>query len=115
MATVPTKSVNQAKTATTAPVAKTGVKPFAVKSEKTDATYYLHTQTCKTPSGERTLFFFSKKIDPARACAAIPTGYTIVENGVTGLPMLRSEARAKAAADAAAAAAKGKAKVPAKK
>ena len=47
-------------------------------------TYYLH----ETKTGGRTLRYFSKQLNEAKAIA-LPLGYEVVEHGNTGMPMLK--------------------------
>jgi hypothetical protein len=62
--------------------------PFSVESNKTGATYYLHSQETESRGGKRRLFFFSKEIKDG-ALDAMPDGYVVTENTKTGLPLLK--------------------------
>jgi len=62
--------------------------PYSVKSQKTGATYYLHSRVTDSRGGKRTLYFFSKEVKDG-ALDALPAGYTVTESSQTGLPLLK--------------------------
>ena len=62
---------------------------YSVKSKKSGETYYLHSREV-TLRGRRlqTIYFFAREVK-AGALDDIPSGYVVVENSRTGLPMLK--------------------------
>ena len=72
--------------------------PFTVKSNKTGATYYLHSKDFERNGGKRKLFFFSKDVKEATDGTAvldeIPEGYSVTE-APTGLPLLKKNTEEK--------------------
>jgi hypothetical protein len=67
--------------------------PYSVQSNKTGATYYLHSKETESRGGKRKLFFFSKEIKDG-ALDTLPDGYAVTESAQTGLPLLkRAEAK----------------------
>lgn len=66
--------------------------PFTVKSNKTGATYYLHSKEFELNGSKRKLFFFSKdlkeEIDGTLSLDVVPEGYAVTE-ARTGLPLLK--------------------------
>ena len=100
---------------------------YSHKSNKSGATYYLHSKETESRGGKRTLFFFSKEVKEAKdgtlPLDKVPDGYTVTESAQTGLPLLKKavsgetappsdtpEKPAKAKAEPAAKAATSKAK-----
>jgi hypothetical protein len=63
---------------------------FSAKNSK-GVTYYLHAKTTKTPSGERTLYFFAKEQKPEGGLDALPAGYEVSESTATGLLLLKKK------------------------
>ena len=66
--------------------------PFAVKSSKNGVTYFLHSRRSATGEGRSTLYFFARAIKPdneTEALEALPAGYIVIENAMTGLPLLK--------------------------
>ena len=59
---------------------------FSVKSKKNGTPYFLHARA--TPNGKGTLYFFAKEVKEG-ALDALPNGYEISENHLTGLPILK--------------------------
>jgi hypothetical protein len=66
--------------------------PYSVQSNKTGATYYLHSRETESRGGKRKLFFFSKEIKDG-ALDNLPDGYTVTESAQTGLPLLKRAER----------------------
>ena len=65
---------------------------YAVKSNKTGTTYYLHSKQTNSRGGKRLLYFFKKEVstrDGAQALDQLPAGYTVTESKQTGLPLLK--------------------------
>lgn len=64
---------------------------YSVKSKKSGKTYYLHTQEVKLVGGRKQrIYYFAGKAGKF-AIDAMPTGYEVMENKRTGLPMLRKK------------------------
>ena len=61
---------------------------YSVKSKKNGTEYFLHAQPAK--NGTTKLFYFSKQVKDC-ALDALPDGYEISENSVTGLPILKKK------------------------
>ena len=59
---------------------------FSAISKKSGVRYYLHGRL--TANGKSTLYFFSKEPKEG-ALSALPAGYEISENMMTGLPLLK--------------------------
>jgi len=64
---------------------------FSTKSKKSGKTYYLHSKEVKL-AGDRKqkIYYFAGDIRN-NAIDKLPTGYEIIENRRTGLPMLRKK------------------------
>lgn len=62
---------------------------YNVKSKKTGETYYLHSRVVTLRGGrQQTIYFFARDIRDG-SLNAVPSGYVVVENSRTGLPMLK--------------------------
>ena len=64
---------------------------FSTKSKKSGKTYYLHSKEVKLAGGRKQKIFYFGGKATKDAIDAIPTGYEIMENKRTGLPMLRKK------------------------
>ena len=64
---------------------------YSAKSKKSGKTYYLHSKEVKL-AGDRKqrIYYFAGDIR-SNAIDKLPTGYEIIENRRTGLPMLRKK------------------------
>jgi len=64
---------------------------YSAKSKKSGKTYYLHSKEVKL-AGDRKqkIYYFAGDIRD-NAIDKLPTGYEIIENKRTGLPMLRKK------------------------
>jgi len=64
---------------------------YSAKSKKSGKTYYLHSKEVKL-AGDRKqrIYYFAGDIR-SNAIDELPTGYEIIENKRTGLPMLRKK------------------------
>lgn len=51
--------------------------------------YYLHSKEVKLRSGKQQRIYYFAKMAGQDAVDEVPTGYTIVENSRTGLPVLK--------------------------
>jgi len=52
--------------------------------------YFLHTTKVTLKGGhERSIYYFAKAVDAAKALDAVPAGYVVSENKATGLPLLK--------------------------
>ncbi|MFC2143029.1 hypothetical protein ACFLQN_01375 [Candidatus Aenigmatarchaeota archaeon] len=58
---------------------------FMYKSKKSDKKYWLHS----TERGKVTLYFFSQ--NPIDALPSLPGGYEVIENKITGMPLLKKK------------------------
>jgi YHS domain-containing protein len=64
---------------------------FSVKSKKSGKTYYLHSKDVKLAAGRiQRIYYFAGKAE-SNAIKDLPTGYEVIENERTGLPMLRKK------------------------
>ncbi|BDI33969.1 hypothetical protein CCAX7_60200 [Capsulimonas corticalis] len=61
---------------------------FSAKSKKSGIEYFLHARTAA--NGKTNLYFFAKKVKDG-AIDALPEGYEVSENALTGLPMLKKK------------------------
>lgn len=62
---------------------------FSVQSKKSGKTYYLHSKEVTLRGGRKqVIYFFATNVRPG-AQDSVPTGYVVMENSRTGLPMLR--------------------------
>jgi len=60
----------------------------SVKSKKTGETYYLHCKDVTLRGGRKqTIYYFAREAKD-NACD-MPSGYAVMENPKTGLPMLK--------------------------
>lgn len=68
---------------------------YSVKSKKSSRTYYLHSKNVKLKSGKmQRIYYFAGEAGPD-AINALPEGYEVGENKVTGLPFLRKSGKKK--------------------
>ena len=64
---------------------------YSVKSKKSGKTYYLHTKEVTLKGGRKQrIFYFASNVGP-EAVDQLPSGYEVIENARTGLPMLRKK------------------------
>lgn len=64
---------------------------FSVKSKKSGKTYFLHSKDVKLKGNRKqTIYYFAGK-ESKDAIDKLPTGYEVIENKKTGLPMLRKK------------------------
>ena len=62
---------------------------YSVKSKKTGEDYYLHSREVTLRGGRKqTIYFFGRQIKDG-AMDDLPSGYVVMENSRTGLPMLK--------------------------
>jgi len=62
---------------------------YSVQSKKSGKTYYLHSRDVTLRGGRRqTIYFFAQDVR-AGAMDSVPSGYSVMENARTGLPMLK--------------------------
>lgn len=65
---------------------------FSVKSKKSGKMYYLHTKEVELRAGRKQkIYYFAGDITKGSSLDALPTGYEVIENERTGLPMLRKK------------------------
>ncbi|MBU4269305.1 hypothetical protein KJ644_02960 [Candidatus Dependentiae bacterium] len=62
---------------------------FSVKSKKSGKTYFLHSKEVKLKGDRKQNIYYFAGEAGSNVLAALPTGYEVVENERTGLPMLR--------------------------
>jgi len=61
---------------------------YSVKSNKTGETYYLHSKDVTLRGGRKqTIYYFARNERPNTT--DLPSGYKVMENPRTGLPMLK--------------------------
>ena len=64
---------------------------YSVKSKKSGKTYYLHSKDVKLKGNRKqTIYYFAGEAKK-NALDKLPTGYEVMENKRTGLPMLRKK------------------------
>ncbi len=64
---------------------------YNVKSKKSGKTYYLHTKEVELAGGRKQrIYYFAGKAEK-NALNELPSGYEVMENSRTGLPMLRKK------------------------
>ncbi len=61
---------------------------YSVKSNKNGTEYFLHGRAAA--NGKTTLYFFSKEVKDG-SLDALPEGYEVSENSLTGLPILKKK------------------------
>lgn len=62
---------------------------YSTQSKKTGETYYLHSKKVTLRGGrEQVIYFFARDVRDG-ALDEIPSGYAVMENSRTGLPMLK--------------------------
>ena len=62
---------------------------YSVESKKSGKTYYLHSKDVTLRGGrQQTIYYFATDVREG-ALDAVPSGYQVMENARTGLPMLR--------------------------
>lgn len=64
---------------------------FSVKSKKSGKTYYLHTKDVELKSGRKQRIYYFAGEAGTGTLDAIPEGYEIGENKITGLPYLQKK------------------------
>lgn len=61
---------------------------YSAKSKKTGETYYLHSKEVTLRGGRKQTIYYFARDERANACE-LPSGYEVMENSRTGLPMLK--------------------------
>lgn len=62
---------------------------YSVESKKSGKTYYLHSKEVTLRGGRKqTIYYFATDVRDG-ALDSVPSGYQVMENARTGLPMLR--------------------------
>ncbi len=64
---------------------------YAVKSKKSGKTYYLHSKEVKLKGDRKQRIFYFAGEAGKNALNDLPSGYEVMENKRTGLPMLRKK------------------------
>lgn len=64
---------------------------FSVKSKKSGKMYYLHSKEVELKAGRKQKIYYFAGEAGKDALNALPTGYEVMENERTGLPMLRKK------------------------
>jgi len=68
---------------------------FSVISKKTGAQYFLHHRKVTLNGGrQQVIYFFAKEKREADVLQSLPSGYEVVENVRTGLPLLKRKVAA---------------------
>ena len=64
---------------------------YNVKSKKSGKIYYLHSKEVTLKGGRKQrIFYFASNVGQ-EAVDQLPSGYEVIENARTGLPMLRKK------------------------
>lgn len=60
-------------------------------TNKKGTSYYLHSTeiTLRGSGKKQTIYFFAREVKPTGSLDAVPSGYIVVENSRTGLPVLK--------------------------
>ncbi|QQG50169.1 MAG: hypothetical protein HZB70_01100 [Candidatus Berkelbacteria bacterium] len=62
---------------------------FSTQSKKSGKTYYLHSKSVTLRGGrQQTIYYFAQDVRDG-AMDSVPSGYMVMENPRTGLPMLK--------------------------
>ncbi len=62
---------------------------YSVESKKSGKTYYLHSKEVTLRGGRKQVIYYFATDVREGALDAVPSGYQVMENARTGLPMLR--------------------------
>ena len=64
---------------------------YSVKSKKSGKMYHLHTKEVKLAGGRKQRIYYFAGVAGKDSLDELPTGYEVMENKRTGLPMLRKK------------------------
>ena len=64
---------------------------YSVKSKKSGKTYFLHSKKVKLAGDRKQRIYYFAGDERPNSLDALPTGYEVMENKRTGLPMLRKK------------------------
>lgn len=64
---------------------------YSVKSKKSAKMYYLHSKEVKLAGDRKQRIYYFAGVAGKDAINQLPTGYEVMENKRTGLPMLRKK------------------------
>lgn len=65
---------------------------YSVTSKKSGKTYYLHSKSVTLRGGrQQTIYYFAQDVRDG-SMDSVPSGYSVMENPRTGLPMLKKSA-----------------------
>jgi len=64
---------------------------YSAKSKKSGKTYYLHSKEVKLAGNRKQRIYYFAGDIRSNSIDTLPTGYEIIENKRTGLPMLRKK------------------------
>ena len=62
---------------------------YSTVSKKSGKTYYLHSKDVTLKGGQQQTIFYFAGTTGSNAIDALPSGYVVVENERTGLPLLK--------------------------
>jgi len=62
---------------------------YTVKSKKTGENYFLHSKDVTLRGGRKQTIYFFAREEKEGVLNDLPTGYEVMENSRTGLPMLK--------------------------
>ena len=62
---------------------------YSTVSKKSGKTYYLHSKDVTLKGGQQQMIFYFAGTAGSNAIDALPSGYVVVENERTGLPLLK--------------------------
>ena len=67
------------------------IMAYSVNSKKSGKTYYLHSKEVNLKGGRKQRIYYFAGVAGPDSLDALPSGYEVMENSCTGLPMLRKE------------------------
>jgi len=62
---------------------------YSVQSKKTGETYYLHSKDVTLRGGRKQTIYYFARAQKEGVMDDLPSGYAVMENSRTGLPMLK--------------------------
>ena len=64
---------------------------YSTVSKKSGKTYFLHSKVVTLKGGQQQTIYYFAGLAGANAIDGLPSGYMVVENVRTGLPLLKKE------------------------
>ena len=62
---------------------------YSVQSKKSGDTYYLHSKDVTLRGGRQQTIYYFARTEKEGTLDELPSGYSVMENSRTGLPMLK--------------------------